>query len=39
MAPLIGPIVRYTGWLVPVETPDRVQLPAMPSSSESSALR
>jgi hypothetical protein len=38
-APLIGLIVRYTGWMVPESTSDGPQLPAIPSSSESSALR
>ena len=40
-APLVGLIVRYRGWLVPtaVPTPATDQLPAMPSSSASSAFR
>ncbi|MBO9193382.1 DUF4166 domain-containing protein [Rhizobium sp. 16-449-1b] len=40
-APLVGLIVRYRGWLVPTAalTPETDQLPAMPSSSASSAFR
>jgi hypothetical protein len=40
-APLVGLIVRYRGWLVPTAalSPETDQLPAMPSSSASSAFR